>query len=93
MRLYESGLSLLAISGEVDMSDASIRKRLLSAGVKMRPQSRRNTPESTIKKIRELNAAGYSCNEIKVLCGVSAPTVLKYIRSETQTAKCERVGI
>lgn len=80
MRMYESGLSLLTISGEVDMSDASIRKRLLSVGVKMRPQSRRNTPQSTIKKIRELSAAGYSCKEIKMICGVSAPTVLKYIR-------------
>lgn len=77
--MYESGMTLMDISAETYMSSDTVRRHLLHAGVKMRPPSRRSISESTIKRICELYESGEKYKIIAEKCGVSFPTIEKYV--------------
>lgn len=79
VRLYQNGLSINKISGIVPMSGIMIRRRLIAAGVTMRPPGG-YISEGTKKHIRELYTEGNSFYKIAKLCGVSIPTAAKYAK-------------
>ena len=84
VNLYSNGVSVSKIADTIPLSEGGIRRRLISAGVKMRPKSRRPIPESTIKRILELHDTGMDRQRIAKICCVSPPTVSKYTKSKNQ---------
>lgn len=80
VRLYESGLSTMAISGIVPLCETAVRSRLHKAGIKLRPPHQKRVPDEIIEKMCELRRDGATYKKISQICEVSEPTVRKYTK-------------
>ncbi len=80
VRLYRKGHTLAELAPMFEVSEATIRRRLLAAKVKLRKSGRRVAP-SDARTVAALYESGRTMDQVADVLGISKATVLRRLRS------------